>query len=216
MDRHLTFLSWIARRLYLRRGENVIACVVRPLAGGEETPKQLSPPDESATVVENAGSKIAAIKGDFADVFSDSLPKGLPPRRAIEHTIDLVPGSKPTARPAYKISFAEQAELKTQLADLLARGSIQPSRSPYAAPVLFVKKKDTTALRMCCDFRLLNSQTIKCAYPLPTPMSLIDQFLEPRYIPSWTCGLDTTRYVSQLRTSRRQHSSPTPACMNGR
>ena len=172
MDRHLTFLSC---QKALRRGEHVIACLVRPLAGGEEAPKQLSPPDESATVVENAGSKIAAIKGDFADVFSDSLPKGLPPLRSIEHSIDLVPGSKPAARSAYKISFAEQAELKTQLADLLARGSIQPSRSPYAAPVLFVKKKDTTALRMCCDFRLLNSQTIKCAYPLPTPMSLIDQ-----------------------------------------
>ncbi len=59
---------------------------MRPLAGAEESPKQLSPPDDSATAVENAGSKIAEIKGDFADVFSDSLPKGLPPRRAIEHT----------------------------------------------------------------------------------------------------------------------------------
>ena len=117
----------------------MIACGVRPLAGGEEAPKQLSSPDnESATAVENAGSKIAAINGDFADVFSDSLPKGLPPRRAIdifnqyieykilnqyilnqyiEHKIDLVPGSKPAARPAYKISFAfaEQAELKPDL-----------------------------------------------------------------------------------------------------
>ena len=148
----------------LRQGESVIACVVRPLAGGEETPKQLSPPDESAAAVENAGSKIAVIKGDFADVFSNSLPKGLPPRRAIQHTIDLVPGSKPASRPAYKISFAEQAELKTQLADLLARGYIQPSRSPYVAPVLFVKKKDTTstALRMCCNFRPLNSQIKVC------------------------------------------------------
>ncbi len=145
---------------------------MRPLAGGEEPP-HLSPLDESATAVDNAGPKVAAIKGDFADVFSERLPKGLPPRREIEHTIDLVPDSKPTARPAYKISFAEQAELKTQLADLLSSGSIQPSRSPYAAPVLFVKKKGTNALRMCCDFRLLNSQTIKCAYPLPTPMSLI-------------------------------------------
>ncbi len=65
--------------------------------------------------------------------------------------------------------------MKTQLADLLASGSVQPSRSPYAAPVLFVEKKKTTTLRMCCGFRLLKSQTIKCAYPLPTPMSLIDQ-----------------------------------------
>ena len=171
-DSHLSVLEC---QKAVRRGDRVFACVVRPLAGGEEEPPHLSPIDASATAVDNAGPKVAAIQGDFADVFSDRLPKGLPPRRAIEHTIDLVPDSKPTARPAYKISFAEQAELKSQLADLLASGSIQPSRSPYAAPVLFVKKKGTNALRMCCDFRLLNSQTIKCAYPLPTPMSLIDQ-----------------------------------------
>ncbi len=137
-DSHLSVLEC---QKAVRRGDRVFACVVRPLAGGEEDPPHLSPIDESATAVDNAGPKVAAIQGDFADVFSDRLPKGLPPRHDIEHIIDLVPDSKPTARPAYKISFAEQAELKSQLADLLASGSIQPSRSPYAAPVLFVKKK---------------------------------------------------------------------------
>ena len=175
-DSHLSVLDC---QKAVRRGDRVFACVVRSLAGGEEAPTQLSPPDASATTVDNGGPKIAAITGDFADVFSERLPKGLPPQRAIEHNIDLMPGSKPAARPAYKISFADQAEMKTQLADLLASGSVQPSRSPYAAPVLFVKKKGTTALRMCCDFRLLNSQTIKSLSahihcPL-RPMSLIDQ-----------------------------------------
>ena len=106
----LTFLSWNVRSKAVRRGDRVFACVVRPLAGGEEEPPRLSPIDESATAVDNAGPKAAAIQGEFADVFSDRLPKDLPPRRAIEHTIDLLPDSKPTARLAYKISFAEQAD----------------------------------------------------------------------------------------------------------
>ncbi len=86
--------------------------LVRSLAGGEEAPTQLSSPDATTTAVDNAGSEVAAIQGDFADVFTERLPKGLPLQRAIEHTIDLVPGSKPTARPANKISFDDMSKLK--------------------------------------------------------------------------------------------------------
>ena len=62
------------------------------------------------------------------------------------------PALRPEVSPCLhvKCPLSEQAELKSQLADLLASGSIQPSRSPYAAPVLFVKKKGTKALRICC------------------------------------------------------------------
>ena len=90
----------------MRRGDRVFACVVRSLAGGEEAPTQLLPLDASATTVDNGGSTAAAINDDFADVFSKRLPKSPPPQRAIEHNIDLVPGSEPAARPAFKISFA--------------------------------------------------------------------------------------------------------------
>lgn len=69
---------------------------------------------------------------------------------------------------------AELAELKTQLQDLLDKGFIRPSTSPWGCPVIFVKKKDHT-LRMCVDYRPLNAITIKNKYPLPRIDVLFDQ-----------------------------------------
>jgi hypothetical protein len=68
----------------------------------------------------------------------------------------------------------ELAELKTQLQELLDKGYIRPSSSPYGCPALFVKKKDGS-LRMCVDYRPLNAVTIKNKYPLPRIDVLFDQ-----------------------------------------
>jgi transposase InsO family protein len=64
-------------------------------------------------------------------------------------------------------------EVETQIKELLKQGFIEPSSSPYGAPIIFVKKKDGT-LRMCCDWRKLNAQTIKSRYPLPRIDELLD------------------------------------------
>jgi len=64
------------------------------------------------------------------------------------------------------MSAVELDELKKQLDDLVASGFIQPSKSPFGAPVLFVKKKDGS-MRMCVDYRDLNRITVKNSYPLP-------------------------------------------------
>ncbi|PPY87793.1 reverse transcriptase family protein, partial [Escherichia coli] len=69
---------------------------------------------------------------------------------------------------------AELKELKVQLQELLDKGFIRPSVSPWGAPVLFVKKKDGT-LRLCIDYRQLNKVTIKNRYPLPRIDDLFDQ-----------------------------------------
>ena len=69
---------------------------------------------------------------------------------------------------------AELTELKTQLQELLDKGLIQPSVSPWGAPVLFVKKKDGS-LRLCIDYRELNQVTVKNKYPLPRIDDLFDQ-----------------------------------------
>ena len=69
---------------------------------------------------------------------------------------------------------AELKELKEQLKDLLDKGFIRPSISPWGAPVLFVKKKDGS-LRMCIDYRQLNKVTIKNKYPIPRIDDLFDQ-----------------------------------------
>ena len=110
---------------------------------------------------------------EYRDVFKP-LPPGLPPKRAHDHHIDLEPGSVPPKQITYKMSPLELEEVKKQLADYLERGWIQPSKSPYGAPVIFVRKKEGT-LRMCVDYRALNKQTVKNRYPLPRIEELLDQ-----------------------------------------
>jgi hypothetical protein len=68
----------------------------------------------------------------------------------------------------------ELAELKVQLKDLLDKGYIYPSSSPWGCPTLFLKKKDE-ALHLCVDYRSLNAVTIKNKYPLPHIDLLFDQ-----------------------------------------
>jgi hypothetical protein len=112
------------------------------------------------------------VLSDYSDVFGD-LP-GLPPSREVDHKIELVAGATPPSRPTYSLSASETVELKKQLEELEAAGFIQPSKSPFGAPILFVKKKDGT-MRMCVDYRALNNVTIKNAYPLPRIDELFDR-----------------------------------------
>ncbi|KAJ9530553.1 hypothetical protein QJQ45_012513 [Haematococcus lacustris] len=72
------------------------------------------------------------------------------------------------------MSKPEHDELRRQITDLLAKGLIEPSSSPFAAPVLFVQKK-SGELRMCIDYRQLNKITIRDQYPLPRIDDLFDQ-----------------------------------------
>ena len=99
---------------------------------------------------------------------------GIPPDREISFEIELLAGSAPVSKAPYKMAPAELKELQIQLQELLDKGFIRPSYSPWGAPVLFVKKKDGT-LRMCIDYRELNKLTIKNKYPLPKIDDLFDQ-----------------------------------------
>jgi hypothetical protein len=91
---------------------------------------------------------------EFPDVFLEDL-SGLPPERDVEFVIELKPGMAPISRRSYRMPPNELAELKIQLQDLLEKGFIRPSSSPWGCPAIFVKKKDQT-LRMCVDYRPLN------------------------------------------------------------
>ena len=110
---------------------------------------------------------------DFPDVFPEDLP-GLPPNRQVEFRIDLIPEAVPIARSPYRLALSEMQELSSQLQELLSKGFIRPSFSPWGAPVLFVKKKDGS-FRMCIDYRELNKLTVKNRYPLPRIDDLFDQ-----------------------------------------
>ncbi len=103
----------------------------------------------------------------------EDLPEDLPPRRRVDHAIEMMSGVAPPAKAPYRMSHEELKELKVQLEKLLAKGYIKPSKSPYGVPVLFVHKKDGT-LRMCVDYRALNKATVKNWYPLPRIDDLFD------------------------------------------
>ncbi|KAJ9544988.1 hypothetical protein OSB04_024695 [Centaurea solstitialis] len=87
---------------------------------------------------------------DYPEVFPEDLVN-LPPDREIEFRIDLVPGATPIAKVPYRLAPSELKEMLVQLQELLDKGFIRPSTSPWGAPVLFVKKKDGT-MRMCAKF----------------------------------------------------------------
>ncbi|GJT60710.1 putative reverse transcriptase domain-containing protein [Tanacetum coccineum] len=110
---------------------------------------------------------------DFPEVFPEELP-GLPPPRQVEFRIDLVPGAAHVARAPYRLAPSEMKELSVQLQELLEKGFIRPSSSPWGVPVLFVKKKDGS-FRMCIDYRELNKLTVKNCYPLLRIDDLFDQ-----------------------------------------
>ncbi|KAL5822824.1 hypothetical protein ACOSQ4_020724 [Xanthoceras sorbifolium] len=110
---------------------------------------------------------------DFTDVFPEELPS-FPPQREVEFVIDVVPATSPISIAPYRMAPAELKELKIQLQELLDKGFIRPSVSPWGAPVLFVKKKDGS-LRLCIDYRQLNKLTVKNKYPLPRIDDLFDQ-----------------------------------------
>ncbi|XP_078148594.1 uncharacterized protein LOC144544050 [Carex rostrata] len=120
-------------------------------------------------------SEIANISvvSEFVDVFPEEIP-GLPPAREVEFKIDLVPGTAPISKVPYRMAPAELKELKVQLEEMLEKGLIRPSTSPWGAPVLFVRKKDGT-LRLCIDYRELNKVTVKNKYPLPRIDDIFDQ-----------------------------------------
>ncbi|KAL0555980.1 hypothetical protein IC582_004483 [Cucumis melo] len=117
--------------------------------------------------------KDVSVVKEFLDVFLDDL-SGLPLDREIEFTIELLLGTTPISQAPYRMAPSELKELKMRLQELVDKGYIRSSVSPWGAPVLFVKKKDGT-LRLCIDYRQLNKVTIRNKYPLPHIDDLFDQ-----------------------------------------
>ena len=113
---------------------------------------------------------------EFPDVFPKELPR-VPPEREVDLSIEVVQGTTPISRAPYCMAPTELKDLKTQLHELLDKGFIRPSVSPWGVPVLFVKKKYGT-LRMCIDYRQINKVTVKNKYPLPRIEDLFDQLKE--------------------------------------
>ena len=113
-----------------------------------------------AIKVRDSGSRLEDIPvvREFPDVFPEDLP-GIPPDREIDFHIKLAPGTEPISKAPYRTAPLELKELKVQMEELVNKGFVKPSTSPWGAYVLFVKNNDGS-LRLCIDYRELNKVTI--------------------------------------------------------
>ena len=119
-----------------------------------------------------------SIIAEYSDVFE---PPGMPAERDTVHRIKLEPGSVPPYMRQYRVSTAELAEVRQQLNEYLEKGWIRPSCLPYGAPIIFIRNK-TGELQMTVDYRALNRQTKKDAYPLPRIDNLLDKLSKASFL----------------------------------
>ena len=141
LGRHPGLISYMQAVKYLRQGcQGYLASMV----GGTEGEKA----DVNPTSVR--------VVGEYLDIFPDEL-SGLLPMRDSEFVIDVLPGTTPMSKAPYKMTPVELQELKIQLKEMLDKGFIRPSVSPWGALVLFVKKKDGS-MRLCLDYRLCEKE----------------------------------------------------------
>jgi hypothetical protein len=166
MTHHRVVLDGAARALEIRSptSEDLVLYL----------PSQDSTQSCAFAMMESPVKKIPVVC-EYADVFPDELP-GMPPDQDVKFAIELQPGTTPISKRPYRMPPAELAELKKKLQELLDKGFIRPSTSPWGCPAMFVKKKDES-LRLCIDYRPLNVVTIKNKYPLPRIDVIFDQLV---------------------------------------
>ncbi|GBG61468.1 hypothetical protein CBR_g21812 [Chara braunii] len=147
--------------------EEIGLCFQRTVAVADSSPTDLS-----------SDCRVVRLLDEFADIFES--PTGVVPGWPISHEIILEAGAVPPKGCIYRMSEEELEVLRAQLDDLLVKGWIRPSSSPYGAPVLFVRKKNKD-LRLCIDYRKLNAQTVKNAGPLPHIDDLLERLGGTKY-----------------------------------
>ncbi|XP_017221614.1 uncharacterized protein LOC108198371 [Daucus carota subsp. sativus] len=115
---------------------------------------------------------INKILENYAAVFE--VPQALPPTRSVDHEIPLMPEAKPFKLKPYRYPHSQKTEIENQVQEMLNAGTIRKSNSPYASPVILVRKKDNS-WRFCVDYRHLNKITVKDKFPIPNIDELLDE-----------------------------------------
>jgi len=127
-----------------------------------------------------ATNPLPAYVAEFQSMFAKEDFDILPEHRKWDHAIELIPRTEPKSSKVYPLSLLEQTELDAFLEENLRTGQIRPSKSPIAAPVFFIKKKDGS-LWLVQDYRALNAITVKNRYPLPLISELVFQLRGAKY-----------------------------------
>lgn len=160
-----TLQSISAHKVYnLVKGNDIWACVLMDFV-----PNQVSTVQPAVQV---PPAEITALLSQFEDVFQD--PKQVPPQRSYDHAISLLPGPVPINCKPYHYSPEHKSVIEKQVQELLQSGLIVHSHSPFASPVLLVRKKDGS-WRFCVDYRKLNAMTIKNRFPMPIIEEILDE-----------------------------------------
>jgi hypothetical protein len=136
--------------------------------------------------------EIEALVQQFDTLFQEL--KSLPSQRDFDHSIPLIEGVKPVNVKPYRYNPAQKDEIERQIKEMLCNGVIQQSSSPFASPVLLVKKKDGS-WRICVDYRQLNTITVKNKYPMP----VVDELLDELHGAKWFSKLDMKSGYHQIR-----------------
>jgi len=144
------------------------------------TSQRLAEGARHSTEAQAAATPLPTYVAEFQSMFAKEDFDILPEHRKWDHAIKLTPRAEPKLSKVYPLSPLEQAELDAFLEENLCTGRIQPSKSPMAAPVFFIKKKDGL-LRLVQDYRALNTVTVKNKYPLPLISELISQLRRAWY-----------------------------------
>uniref|UniRef100_A0A2N9HGX7 Reverse transcriptase n=1 Tax=Fagus sylvatica TaxID=28930 RepID=A0A2N9HGX7_FAGSY len=129
-------------------------------------------PCELDSMQEEIDAPIRELVEEFPQVFEE--PEGLPPKRNHEHQIILKQGVPPHCQRPYRYPHYQKTEIEKIVQDLLDSGCVRPSQSPFASPVLLVRKADGS-WRMCVDYRGLNKETVKDKFPIPVVDELLDE-----------------------------------------
>jgi hypothetical protein len=176
------------------------------LQGGDPTAStcnmvQICLMQDSADIPTPIPPEVQAILDQFSLVFTE--PSGLPPRRAVSHSIPLIDGARPVQIRPYRLTPELKDEVEKQIAEMLQSGVIRPSNSNFASPLIMVRKKDHT-WRPCVDYRHLNELTVKSKYPLP----VIDELLDELSGACWFSKLDLRAgYHQILLTEGDEHKT---------
>jgi hypothetical protein len=158
-----SLLSHTQLKRMMRKGASVFLAVLKPLddvntplsadVNASAAVGQSSMPEQQTEPTNSSEKRwVSDLLEEFFDVSKDPLLVGLPPERAVGHSIPSEPGHQPPFRPMYRLSSLESRELERQIIEFLKAGILEVSQSPYGAPILFMPKAYGRGLRLCVDY----------------------------------------------------------------